>query len=504
MRTRVSIGVSMRILRVAVWTLATCGVVGGAAEGVQAQTTQPSSGSATSRVGVPTTFAAMKVRADKSTKPLEGVALWQQFIDQPGLAGEEKEKGKAELKVWQDRETGKAILVKKAWVMGDERDKVVKEVSSLLQDAMNMYTGGQAVSAVPKLKEAAKIWPENFEVQFLLGRIAIDKRDEVEALWYFEACRRIRPQSVAVMNNLALVYLMQKPPQFERSLSMFYEASKGGDTKELAQSFRFAMLATPDPVLRRPQLKAAKEAMNLLSGKYGLNGPGQPLFMNPNAVPDGHSQVAGKDQKGIIGSGSGFVISPDGWILTNKHVAGMGDAVLVKFNDGTQLSGELIKLDDEQDLALVKVKTDKPLPFVKLAKRDNPADGATAVIMGYPAPELLGYSCKTTSGAVSTGTNSAQSSDVTLDARVNPGNSGGPVYDMNGNVMAIIAQKTTTNEEMHMDSYGLAISIGRVRKFLKKNNVEIEIGADDGTPLTTEQIAERNKPATVCLVGLKN
>jgi S1-C subfamily serine protease len=243
--------------------------------------------------------------------------------------------------------------------------------------------------------------------------------------------------------------------------------------------------------------------MNLLASKYNVR-EGKLSLMRPGAEGIEGNEKANKERKGVVGYGSGLVISADGLILTNKHVAGMGNAVMIKFTDGTQKTGEIVVLDDEQDLALIRVKSDTPMPFVKLSKNDNPADGALAIIMGYPAPTMLGFNVKTTSGSVATGSNAKETSDVTLDARVNPGNSGGPVYDQFGNVMAIIAQKTGTVEAMHMDSYGLAISNGRIRKFLAKNNITAETADAATSPLTIEQISAKNREATVCIIGVKN
>ena len=90
--------------------------------------------------------------------------------------------------------------------------------------------------------------------------------------------------------------------------------------------------------------------------------------------PAGDGQAAG------LSSGTGFVISADGLILTNRHVVDGGKSFLVMMNDATQKSAEVVVIDDEQDLALVRVKLDegKKLPTVRSAPATTPPTGPSA------------------------------------------------------------------------------------------------------------------------------
>lgn len=462
---------------------------------VQASPTPPVAGSATRTQP----FAAVKARADRVTKPIDAVVIWQQYIDS-GVEGEDLERAKAELQVWLERDADDAQLINRRWVGGAEKDRIVGEVKRLIDEGREMLNGGQALSAVGRFEQAARIWPENFDVQFFLGYLALQKQDGERALRHFEACNRIDPTNIEVLNNLAVGYFFRR--QFERSITTFHRAAEFGDTRELAQNFLTALANSPEGLQRANRLKPARDAANLLARKYGISGPSNAfVYMLPGAAGRAGRESARREeeQRGVVGNGSGFIITADGLILTNKHVAGAGKSVMVKFNDGTQRTGEIVVLDDEQDLALVRVKTDEPLPFVRLAPYDNPADAAMAVVMGYPVTGMVGFSVKTTVGRVSSGNNAGMTSDVTLDVRVNPGNSGGPVYDQFGNVMAIVAQKTLSVSEA-IDTYGLAISNGRIRKFLAKNNIQLEPGEETGQPLQPEEIAARNRMATVCIL----
>jgi len=196
------------------------------------------------------------------------------------------------------------------------------------------------------------------------------------------------------------------------------------------------------------------------------------------------------------------VIASEGLVLTNRHVVEGGKTFLVMMNDNTQASADVVVIDDEQDLALIRVKLDegKKLPTVRLSPGDNPADGAECTVMGYPLIDRLGAAIKVTRGIVSSSTaGSTGAADVLIDAKVNPGNSGGPILDRFGNVMAIISMKSlaTATEE----SYGMGISAGRIRRFLAKNKVKVASGADGTSGLSAQDIAAKVKPAAVCILA---
>jgi S1-C subfamily serine protease len=217
-------------------------------------------------------------------------------------------------------------------------------------------------------------------------------------------------------------------------------------------------------------------------------------------------------------NGTGFLIDETGLILTNRHVvlgrAGSPDkdkeknnkTLMLMLNDKTQHAAEVVAIDDVQDLALIRVKgvdtSKKKFPFVQLSGTDMPADGAECTVMGFPLMNQFGASVKVTRGIVTSSDMTAdlEAPNVVVDAKVNPGNSGGPILDRFGNVMAVVSMKSrTTSRE---DSYGLGISSGNVRKFLEKNKVTMTAGPTTGMPLSAEEIAAKVKPATVCILGM--
>lgn len=136
-------------------------------------------------------------------------------------------------------------------------------------------------------------------------------------------------------------------------------------------------------------------------------------------------------------AGSGFVIDASGIVVTNNHVIGDANEITVVFGDGLRLKAEVIGKDAKVDLALLRVKHDKPLPFVKFGDSDKMRIGDPVMAIGNPFG--LG-------GSVSSGIVSARNRDIQqgpydtyiqTDAAINKGNSGGPLFNMAGEVIGI-------------------------------------------------------------------
>jgi serine protease Do len=134
--------------------------------------------------------------------------------------------------------------------------------------------------------------------------------------------------------------------------------------------------------------------------------------------------------------GSGFIISGDGYILTNNHVVEGADKVLVRLIDRREFEAEVIGLDARSDLALLKIDAND-LPVVALADPDDIKVGEWVMAIGSP----LGFDYSVTAGIVSaTGRTSFRDSYVPFiqtDVAINPGNSGGPLFNLDGKVVGI-------------------------------------------------------------------
>jgi serine protease Do len=141
--------------------------------------------------------------------------------------------------------------------------------------------------------------------------------------------------------------------------------------------------------------------------------------------------------------GSGFIISADGYVVTNNHVVmadgqGQIESITVTMPDGTEHSAKLIGRDAASDLAVLKITTPKPLPFVKFGDSRSARVGDWVIAIGNP----FGLGGSVTSGIISavyrnTGSGSAYDRYLQTDAAINRGNSGGPMFDMKGQVIGI-------------------------------------------------------------------
>ena len=136
--------------------------------------------------------------------------------------------------------------------------------------------------------------------------------------------------------------------------------------------------------------------------------------------------------------GSGFIIQADGLVVTNNHVIEDADEISVILADNTILDAEVIGRDPKVDLALLKVESDKPLPTVKWGDSDRMRVGDWSVAIGNP----FGIGVTVTAGIVSArsrqlSNGSAYDDFIQTDAAINRGNSGGPLINMDGEVIGI-------------------------------------------------------------------
>ena len=161
-----------------------------------------------------------------------------------------------------------------------------------------------------------------------------------------------------------------------------------------------------------------------------------PSFEDFFNFPFNAPRQSGPTEKTVNALGSGFVISADGYIVTNNHVVENTTDIQVTFTDGVTMEAELLASDKETDLALLKVSTDKPLSFVEFGDSDTAKVGNWVMAIGNP----FGLGGTVTAGIVSArGRMLAGRYDnyIQTDASINRGNSGGPLFDLDGNVIGV-------------------------------------------------------------------
>ena len=155
---------------------------------------------------------------------------------------------------------------------------------------------------------------------------------------------------------------------------------------------------------------------------------GEPYQRSPQETP----------KRRASGQGSGFLISDDGYIMTNNHVVGGADKVTVQLLDGREYDAKIIGTDPPTDVALIKIEADEKLPYLKLGNSDQLEVGDWVLAFGNP----FGLSHTLTAGIVSAkgrsgiGLNDYENF-IQTDAAINPGNSGGPLVNLEGEVVGM-------------------------------------------------------------------
>jgi serine protease Do len=141
----------------------------------------------------------------------------------------------------------------------------------------------------------------------------------------------------------------------------------------------------------------------------------------------------------VMSLGSGFIISPDGYVLTNYHVVNNADEIIVRLNDRREMRAKVVGADKRSDVALVKIDA-RDLPVAKIGSSANLEVGAWVVAIGSP----FGFDYSATAGIVSAKGRSLPSENyvpfIQTDVAINPGNSGGPLFNQDGEVVGMNSQ----------------------------------------------------------------
>ncbi len=215
------------------------------------------------------------------------------------------------------------------------------------------------------------------------------------------------------------------------------------------------------------------------AGGYGPFGPGNPFeqfnddFLRHFFGDRFFGRRSPRTYK-RVGLGSGFIISEDGYILTNNHVVGKADKIVVRLDDGREFKAKVVGTDPSSDVALIKIKDPGKLPFLSFGDSDSLEVGEWVMAIGNP----FGLSHTVTVGVVSAKGRSSvgianYENFIQTDAAINPGNSGGPLINMEGQVVGI--NTAILSRSGGYMGIGFAIPINMVKiikkQLLKKGKV---------------------------------
>ena len=161
---------------------------------------------------------------------------------------------------------------------------------------------------------------------------------------------------------------------------------------------------------------------------FGEEGPGGP----------GGGGPGGQDPRSSLGSG--FILTKDGYIITNFHVVREADEIIVRMSDRSEHPAKLVGSDQRSDVAVLKIDTDKDLPTVVIGDSDKLEVGEWVLAIGSP----FGFDYSVTAGIVSAKGRSLPNENyvpfIQTDVAINPGNSGGPLFNLKGEVVGVNSQ----------------------------------------------------------------
>jgi len=202
-----------------------------------------------------------------------------------------------------------------------------------------------------------------------------------------------------------------------------------------------ALVERYGPAVVNVQVSERREAAPARGGPEGLS-PNDPFgeFFRRFGIPNMPNSPRGNgNAPQARGEGSGFIVSADGYILTNAHVVRGATEVVVKMTDRREYPAKVIGLDDRTDVAVIKIDA-KDLPTVRIGDPEKLRPGQWVVAIGSP----FGMENSVTAGIVSATSRRLPSETyvpfIQTDVAVNPGNSGGPLFNLNGEVVGINSQ----------------------------------------------------------------
>ncbi len=253
---------------------------------------------------------------------------------------------------------------------------------------------------------------------------------------------------------------------------------------ELSQAFRAVAKRVGPTVVT----VATTQEVKVSRSPFGMPDDFFRRFFGEPRAPMPRGEAPKQQRQGL---GSGFIIDAAGHILTNNHVVENADEIQVILADGRELAAEVIGTDPPTDIALIKVDA-KDLPTVELGDSDQADVGDWVLAIGAP----LGLQKTVTAGIVSaTGRADVGLVDyedfIQTDAAVNPGNSGGPLVDMNGRVIGINSAIASRSGGYQGISFAVPVNLARrVAERLKETGQVVRGWLGVGIQTVTEELAE--------------
>ncbi len=379
------------------------------------------------------------------------------------------------------------------------------------------------LEAVASYKDAVRIKPDFLMAYVDLGYAYDDIGQNQNAIAAFKEAIRINPDYVDV--HIFLGHTYDKGNQYQEAIASFREVIR------VKPNYLFAYYVLGDTYAKLGQYQNAidfyKRALQIAPDKATnhylarINELEQKIAQAKPAPPVSQSPQPQEEQKPQSGTGSGFFVSKMGHVITNAHVVNGCKKLTVGDNANKQVPAELINTDSSNDLALLKLSSLEmasadsksliqklsivvvPLASKGLLRSEDVKLGEKVLVAGYPFGDAFSNTIKVTSGIVSAtrgaGDNSGQ---FQLDAAVQPGNSGGPIYGSGGNIVGVVVSqlnKKTFGGLVENINFGIKAST--VRQFLISSGLSSK-KAEQTEEKSTEQLAEIAKNQALMVMCL--
>jgi tetratricopeptide (TPR) repeat protein len=464
-------------------------------------------------------YGDLKARIDRLDEPVKAVTLWEQHLLRKDLSAGERAAAEKELAGWKKLYSDGAEKIKNRWMWGEELKKLKDEASGLVDKAMEQEDSGQVLDAIKNYKQAIILYPNSFRAHYRLGFIKFQEgygqpggnTSLREADRSVRAALRLEPELPAVLSSMgAVLFAMGK---YEEGVEYMWKAVKKAETPVTVSNVLTALNAVPNRWLSNNRtLRDINRDANYLRSRYQAGGL---VFIRDHrhGLDDPNEEdTTDKGPPGLQGHGSGFFISPDGYLLTNRHVASTDDGYYYRVrlpdrdSDGAFVEhlARFVAADDKADVALLKVDLPEgvTVPYLDLLPGDFPPVAAQAMVLGYPATSMVGMgtmAMQVDSGSVKSN-NPDHEYEVWLDLSTTHGNSGGPIVDRNGDVIGILSAGSTVFNV----TYVLAVGPRQIRAFFAEMGDTApnlsSLARDVDRPFDPEKLAAEAREATLLVL----
>jgi len=379
-------------------------------------------------------------------KPRDAVDILKEALRDKSLSSNQRSRLEKELAVWHDRNEKDLVRVGASWITKEEKESKQKEADLLIEKAFLLIDTKDFRSAKEALEKASKVDEAGLRADFLLGLLntPIVANSPETAEKHFRKVLTRAPNHLPTLNNLALCCIRQK--EYAQAFEFWRRIAEiAPNTPELSHNVGRLLDETSDGRMtlgasdkKRFQdlyldIAIAENAAN----RYVSGGWRYMHLTLPKAEAE-RTPVKDTNSMSLTSTGTGFAIAP-GLVLTNRHVVDDAHSVKIEYESPTgrqQLEAKVRKIFDKHDLALVECPK-LTAPAVKISTEPQ-RRGTEVMILGYPETGLLGKTLKATRGSITALPSDEYGGMLLFDAAANHGNSGGPISDQQGNVIAVL------------------------------------------------------------------